>query len=1134
MAATGPTVVYDLMLLVDATYSMFNYLESLKTSLPKVIAISNLTSSFERIGLLAYRDYSEAGRTRDGMLEWSGWYNRGSDAAENVTAEQLMAIAARLEPIGGGDYPEATKTGLAKAHALMRADATTIILLYTDAPPHCWMVADKDRNSNYHAEQIALKLPTSYAGFGSRFADWVTACDQFCHGPRKAHIFCLLDKSLDQHPMDSGYYTYLSTITRGACLVLTDSKPHSIARVTVDLLLAWMGAEKAGIEKGSMPAKLKRYKNSENIVQIKDEKDPTANQYFYAHGSSFSAWQQTQKSAAKEKLTEQMRDNLAQVLLDSDVLKKYLPKRSTPVVNFAERYIRDNEYKKLVVDQLKAIIETDVTSVSLNPVFGSLWRAFCNDRENPARDELITAFGLHVERISDEEEKVQMKNWLEGSYDYAADILEMLNAIPEDQQYPCVFLDPTIAFEKPLNKGEVDEDVDQRDRPLTSFRRDELLEIGRSCDGRILKRLGKVLTRLTYVESASALPDHIAATTNAEVPRIPLALASAKHKREFWKILLHTIVPGTMLASRPATLLAALSVRIGLKPLFECATGAMLFWRDKWNNLDVPEIWNSSCLSLLIDADAEYQKQMTPHATSAMDRLLLQADRKLFLSLVRYHHAGANLLTTLSADIGWQPDKTQMPVGTVVLCRGCNFPRSVTIMAAKSGGKCGLCVATDWINIEKKKQFLSAHVTKEDTHTSNATWVECSIRTCRAQYVCYNPVELNVRPKCHYCRLQSRLPENDRSVDPAPSLECTTCLSKIIWPGEWRNIAPSPFSCTACLTGRKTIITVETSAAQICKENGQVWLLRNDDNTVPEPFTRSVFHTISKVGPEPFLTNVEVLPKVHEDMNLTLQGKRIRNLDALVTDLESWIERRTAERSLCSLCFSKFAKTRLMSACRRHGCNQQICEGCLGAWYGLNKAGSIINTAALFCPFCRRPPAARTLAAYGMGIHAVGDLRTAIEERGQWIHAWCSDCGKACRYTERECACGAPDAVEGWKCENCNLLILERAARIAEEEALQTLAIVDQLNAEAQYEARDAAQQLVREAQQRRTALESPTKKCPGCKAPTQKVDGCNHMVCPVSGCRTHWCWTCGEGFDEDVIYDHMSDAHGGMYTWDE
>jgi hypothetical protein len=49
-----------------------------------------------------------------------------------ITDTIIRSKARQLEPIGGGDFPEATKTGLARAHELMRADATTIILLYTD------------------------------------------------------------------------------------------------------------------------------------------------------------------------------------------------------------------------------------------------------------------------------------------------------------------------------------------------------------------------------------------------------------------------------------------------------------------------------------------------------------------------------------------------------------------------------------------------------------------------------------------------------------------------------------------------------------------------------------------------------------------------------------------------------------------------------------------------------------------------------------------------------------------------------------------------------------------------------------------------------------------------------------------
>ena len=119
--------LYDLLILVDATYSMSSYLESLRTTLPQVISISSLTDCFSRIGLLAYNDYCDKE-----LLTWSGWLAPSGQSDEKV---DLIKSAKDLYPMGGGDGPEATKTGLARAYELMRPEATTIVLLYTDAPP---------------------------------------------------------------------------------------------------------------------------------------------------------------------------------------------------------------------------------------------------------------------------------------------------------------------------------------------------------------------------------------------------------------------------------------------------------------------------------------------------------------------------------------------------------------------------------------------------------------------------------------------------------------------------------------------------------------------------------------------------------------------------------------------------------------------------------------------------------------------------------------------------------------------------------------------------------------------------------------------------------------------------------------
>jgi hypothetical protein len=1086
MDSNSKTEVYDLLILVDATYSMSSYLTSLQTSLPQIIEISTLTDCFSRIGLLAYRDYCDKE-----LLDWSGWLSPSSMSQDQQV--DLIKMAKKLEPIGGGDGPEATKTGLARAYELMRADATTIILLYTDAPPHTpWNGNEDDSCSNLGPEQKALAKAGSYGGFGAHFADWVSASKWLSKraGDKKAQVFSILER--DMPFIYAGYYNYLSTLTGGAALYLTDSKPSSISKVTVEVLLAWMGAEKAGASAANveLPAYLTRYLSVDGIKKLLNERDPEAESFFLAKYS---------RSTARG-------ENITKVRATSEVLKKYMPLKEAPVQDFAKRYFVDEQYKKTAIEHLTKIIAEDVVTISLNPVFGSLWRAVCNDRENHARDDLITSFGHQVDCIQNAEEKARMKSWLEESYDYTAEVTEAIESVPLSQRFPCVCLDPTLTF-----THDTDEDGED-DKPITLFRRDELLEIGRSCDYRILRRLGRVLTRLTYINSAEEMPAHIAAASETETP-IPMALASNEFKRKFWKILLHIVVPGTMLGARSAALLASLSIRLGVKPLQEAADQEMLLWRNRWNNIEIPETWNTSCLSLLLDADAAYRKRqaektedvstnlkddehpakrhciglLTPpkseESTKQAKSLLRAHDRALFDRLVSYKLLEMNLETVLTARLGWTPEKTSVPMGPTAVCRSCDFPRSVTIMGPN--GKCGLCLGNEEVVANKNasaderkaaKDGITTRVTKEDNENTPLAWVECNIKTCRAQYVVYHPEALNVKPKCHYCRFNSE--------KPAPFVECSECLNRVIYPTTYRPKDMKNFKCYACMEGRKTIINIETTAAKISDENTTFWLLRNEDKKILQPFNkRSLFYTISQAGSDNFIDKVEIFPASRENLKLTLNGKLVRNAPELVGELKSWVARRKTESGTCSLCFSSMRKSDVLLACGGSGCAQRICKGCLQGWYGLNAPGRIINTAALSCPFCRRDPTAKTLAKYGMGIHAVGDLADAVRDKGQWISAWCRQCGHAKRYIERVCAAGAPVELKDWTCDEC----------------------------------KDCKGQKI--------------KKCPGCGTMTEKTSGCDHITCTVEGCGTHWCFFCGGKFDQGAIYTHMSTEHGGYYN---
>ncbi|KAJ0420255.1 hypothetical protein BJY00DRAFT_141496 [Aspergillus carlsbadensis] len=1053
---------HDLLIVADATASMGGYLTSLNTSLPQIISMSAITGCFSRIGIIAYRDYIDFS-----CLEWSEWLHL-APTDETTKQPDLISFARKLRPDGGGDYPEATKTGLAKAYSVMRSGAKTVILLYTDAPPHATL-PEPSIHENAGAEQEALAKPDSYDGHGPRFLDWVSAAKTLSSCDKQTQVFALLEQ--DMREAAAAYYTYLCSMTDGACIRLEDSKPETISKGTVNLLLLWMGVQKigSGSTTEAIPGHLLRYDSTGGMRDLKDEGDPSTHRFFpvpynYTRGGL---------------------GNMVSIELTPDVVIHKLPKKETPAEDPTRRWANDSSYRNTASQHLSRIIKEDLRAIAINPVFGALWRAVCSDRTYDGRDALVDAFSLAVERISDQKEKEMMNDWLLESYNFSAQVQAMIDQVPEAERFPCVFLDPTIDFES-RNTGD---DIGS----LRNLTRVELLEITRSCDSRTLRRLGRVLTRLTFVIDATQMPAHIANSSSDQVKAIPLALSKKGYGQHFWGILLHTIVSGTQLTPRGAAVLAALSIRLGISFLADVAENEMLSYKSKWNNIEFPETWAVGCMTLLLDADSAYRTTRQGANSDAFAEekplgLLKDSDARLFKLLVAFKTLEHNLDTPLTARVPWTPEKAISRIGPVTKCKQCQYLRSVTMMG--QNGKCGICLKPE-LTAEQYDRLVKLRVSEEIDSRSDAAWVECNVPSCRAQYVVYDVDGLQVRPKCYYCRHQGSGTKTSKGTH-APAIDCSRCANRMIWPEPYRpeSFNAAEFVCPPCESGRETTTDVETSARALAAENTLAWLVQDSDHRTVSPFTnRSVYYTISTMGPQEFQRRITLFPEIEKP--LTQRGKPIRNTEAMVSTLKDLVAKRRSAKADCSLCFSSFWPSALNPACGRKGCLQRICTSCSSGWYGSNAAGTVINTAALACPFCRRLPTPQTLGKYGNGIHGVKDLNKAIENHGSWIYAWCSVCASAKEFVERDCARGQPPELRDWRCEGC-VEELERAAGATGAER--------DLN----------------------------IKPCPKCGTMTEKVSGCGHIECPVEECGADWCYFCGK--EQDDVYNHMTNVHGGIY----
>ncbi|KAJ5115919.1 hypothetical protein N7456_000267 [Penicillium angulare] len=1097
--------LYDLLIIVDDTASMSITVDSLKTVIPQIIHLSALTGAFSRVALLSYREfdysYSKSDKTKGTHpMEWVGWINLHPDAGD---AEVDFAdLAQFVEPMEGDTERaipgEAAKTAFAFAYKQMRAEAKTIILSYTDAEPHSntkdWNLF---RRLFYRAPQREKKYLKKVED-GGNFQDWASAANMLRFGEKKAQVISILSPTSTRSSL--GYYAFMSLVTGGICVILKDNDPREIGLVTINILLEWMGAEEdllVGIGADmrdrltEFSATLVRFECTHGVGQVATEYDGEAGKFFAGNRSH---------RKAEASLT------LLGPTLTPEIIKQSLQTRDPIVQDFSERWKCDESYRRFAKEYILKIFHSDIRALTLHPAFCPLFHLFVHEEDPKSADWMEECWDA-LARIESPQDKENMKIWLDRQWDQTRAVLDIINSVPLIRHYPCAFLDST------------NEDCVEAIAGLT---REYFSKFYRTGESGVFERVGRALSHVKIATCAEEVPK------NRPVTKIPLSLANNSQYNnclDFWRVVLHLIVPGVLVCHKSAIIVAALTLLYGPNPLKVDAANAVDEIDDYWSGDKIIEVLNLPFLTLLVDAEIAYQSKengmlLISEEDQPINNLLHPKDREAFEILVNFKFLEFNLDATLTGRVPWTPDKFIGPIGPLVKCKICEQSRSVTIMGPDK--QCGLCLMPTPENFSAANEII---LSSKISSKSNSTWVECSIASCRAQYVVYEASSLTCRPKCHYCRIRNPAPDAI-----APVVKCSKCLNRMIWPHEYRpkTLCESKFVCPPCSTGRPPTEDILFTARAASVQNTFSWLIKDTQGQNDKLFRNQSVSSIQSQMGGMYVPAAQWTLFPQFDGQLQWNGKPVLNTTELIAELKDMVAKRQTPTADCSLCSYTFKLSEYNRSCGRHGCSQRICNPCLYRWYGANKRGGIINPSALQCPFCRKFPTTRIMRRYNKAIITQYDTCKAIQDHESTVYAWCGKCSTVQKYMARDCLRHVPSEVKDWNCSDC--VEIDNTMRLALDRQWANEAV--------SYAERVKDSILLAKAKKQRKMVDQAAEKwgrpgiksCPGCQTPCERIDGCGVLICPVEECGANWCFFCGVKYDGGQIYEHMESVHGGVF----
>ncbi|AGF85732.1 hypothetical protein QJ854_gp050 [Moumouvirus goulette] len=355
----------DLIIVVDATGSMGNFLGSLSESLIQIIQIIDITNVINRVKITMYRDYCDSV-----VVDSSNWV---------VKFEDLLPFITKLRADGGGDIPEAAKT--AANYVLDNVENNTIVVWYTDAPPH----HQSNAKDNFHREKKTLQGK-------NKIFDWVDICKEFSR--KKIIVYPIINRSNSDI---SSFYLLMSSITGGKTLFLSNTNPKTITQITIKLFLSLMGCEN----------------------EFKDYVD----ELYYENEINFSGL-----------INEIQNDGYLPGRNWKNIKSKNLQVQSHPWLqtnlrNLITLFNTDVDYKNKIFKIFESLLKPqNVLSLTYNTIFATFWRIICKTYDDPRKEILKSQLSETLEHLKkyNKGEHTIVAEWISDSYNQTYEVNEII------------------------------------------------------------------------------------------------------------------------------------------------------------------------------------------------------------------------------------------------------------------------------------------------------------------------------------------------------------------------------------------------------------------------------------------------------------------------------------------------------------------------------------------------------------------------------------------------------------------------------------------------------------------------------------------------------------------------------------